>query len=244
MSMLFSARTATVFVAIALIGWGIMHFLVGDFIAGRAPSWPEGIPGKIAWAYASGLILIVAAVSIIFPNQRTSVVVACTGLIILAWAGGRTLWIVLPNLDYGGNLTNFGKAITIGSGLLLIAFDKRKAILTFTCICTGIFFLIGGIQHFIFIDFVKTLVPRWIPGDVFWSYAAGAGLIAAGIALTTGLVRKTAALISAWMVFIWFLILHIPRGFGETASFNEWIAVFEALFVSSILAIIYLRDDH
>lgn len=241
--MLISARTATVFVAIALIGWGIMHFLAGDFIAGRAPSWPEAIPGKIAWAYASGLVLIVAALSIIFPNQKTSAAVACAGLIILAWAGGRTLLVVLPNLDYGGNLTNFGKAITIGSGLLLIAFDKKKTMFTSACVCIGIFFLIGGIQHFIFIDFVKTLVPRWIPGDVFWSYVAGLGLIAAGIALITGFVRKTAALIAAYMVFTWFLILHIPRGFGETASFNEWIAIFEALFVASILTVIYHKSS-
>lgn len=241
--MLYSARIAAIFIAIALIGWGIIHFLVGDFIAGRAPSWPDGVFGKIAWAYTSGVILIIAALSVVFPNQKTRFTVTCAGLMILAWAGGRNLWIVLPDLDYGGNLTNLGKSLTIGSGLLLIAYDKKRSIFTLACVCIGIFFLIGGVQHFIFIDFVKTLVPRWIPGDVFWSYVAGAGLIAAGIALITGIQRKLAALVAAWMVFIWFLILHIPRGFGETTSFNEWIAILEALSVSAILTIIYWRQE-
>lgn len=241
--MLYSARIAAIFIAIALIGWGIIHFLVGDFIAGRAPSWLDGVFGKIALAYTSGVILIIAALSVVFPNQKTRFTVTCAGLMILAWAGGRNLWIVLPDLDYGGNLTNLGKSLTIGSGLLLIAYDKKRSIFTFACVCIGIFFLIGGVQHFIFIDFVKTLVPRWIPGDVFWSYVAGAGLIAAGIALITGIQRKLAALVAAWMVFIWFLILHIPRGFGETASFNEWIAILEALSVSAILTIIYWRQE-
>lgn len=85
-------------------------------------------------------------------------------------------------------------------------------------------------------------MPRWIPGDVFWSYVAGVGLAAAGVALITGIKRKLAALIAAWMVFIWFVVLHVPRGFGETASFNEWIAIFEALGVSAVLAIIYWRE--
>ncbi|MEJ0031581.1 MAG: DoxX family membrane protein [Bacteroidota bacterium] len=160
----------------------------------------------------------------------------------MAWAGGRNLVAVLPTLDYGYMLTNLGKSITIGSALLLIGYDKKKWAYTFACVCIGIFFLIGGIQHFIFIDFVKTLVPRWIPGDVFWSYVAGVGLAAAGVALITGIQRKLAALIAAYMVFIWFLILHIPLGFGETASFNEWIAVFESLFVSATLVVIYHKS--
>ncbi len=245
---MFSARTAAIFIAIALIGWGIMHFLVGDFIAGRGPAWPEGIPGKIVWAYASGLILITASFSIVFPNQKTawakfaSATVTCSGLMILAWAGARNFWVVVPNLDYGGNLTNLGKSITIGSGLLLIAHGEKKSVFTFACICIGIFFLASGIQHFIFIDFVKTLVPRWIPGDTFWSYVAGVGLAATGIALITGVQRRLAAFVSAWMVLVWFLVLHVPRGFGETANYNEWIAIFEALFVAAMLGIIYWRQ--
>jgi uncharacterized membrane protein len=246
--MLISARIASIFIAIALIGWAIMHFMTGDFITGRAPSWPEGLPGRLAWAYASGIVLIVSAVFVIFSNQRTDwgrpamVTVTCTGLLILAWAGARNLFWVVSHLDYGYMLTNLGKSITVGSALLLIGLNDRRWAFKFASVCIGIFFLIGGIQHFIYIEFVKTLVPRWIPGAVFWSYVAGVGLAAAGIALITGIQRKLAALISSYMVFIWFVILHVPRGFGETANYNEWTAIFEALAVSAITAIIYWRE--
>jgi uncharacterized membrane protein len=241
--MLYSARIAAIFFAIAFLGWGIMHFMIGDFITGRAPAWPEGVPGKIIWAYTTGLLLIVAAGTILYPNSKTRFTVACSGLLILAWAGARNLFPVVAHLDYGFMLTNLGKSITIGSGALLIAFDKRKSIYTFASICIGIFFLASGIQHFLFIDFVKMLVPRWIPGDMFWSYVAGVGLATAGIALITGFYRKLAALIASWMVLVWFVVLHVPRGFGETASYNEWIAIFEALAVSAILALIYWRSE-
>jgi hypothetical protein len=36
------------------------------------------------------------------------------------------------------------------------------------------------------------------------------------------------------MVFIWFLILHIPRAIASGKSANEWTAVVEALTVSGI----------
>jgi uncharacterized membrane protein len=240
--MLFSARIASILFAISLTGWGIIHFMFGDFVAGRAPVWPEGVPGKMIWAYVSGVVLIVAAMSIL-TNQKTRLIVTCTGVMILLWAGGRNLFELLITLDYGSRLTMTGKALTIGSALLMVGLNRRDTYII-ACVCIGLFFTASGIQHFIFIEFVKTLVPRWIPGDVFWSYVAGMGLMAAGISLITGFKRQSAALVASWTVFIWFLILHLPRGFGETRNFNEWIAIFEALAVSAILAIIYWREKN
>ena len=40
--------------AAALAAFGIMNFVYGDFVAGRAPAWPEALPGRLAWAFASG----------------------------------------------------------------------------------------------------------------------------------------------------------------------------------------------
>ena len=40
----------TMLFAIALIGLGVEHFVFGEFITGRAPAWPEGVPGKAVFA--------------------------------------------------------------------------------------------------------------------------------------------------------------------------------------------------
>jgi uncharacterized membrane protein len=43
------------------------------------------------------------------------------------------------------------------------------------------FLVVCGVQHFVYSDFVTTLVPSWIPGQGFWTYLAGVALIAGGV---------------------------------------------------------------
>jgi uncharacterized membrane protein len=47
------------FFAVAFIGLGIEHFIFQDFISGRAPAWPEVIPGKLIFAYVTGIVFVV-----------------------------------------------------------------------------------------------------------------------------------------------------------------------------------------
>lgn len=42
---------------------------------------------------------------------------------------------------------------------------------------------ICGIEHFTSFEFVKQLVPAWIPGSSFWTYFTGAAPIAGGVGL-------------------------------------------------------------
>jgi hypothetical protein len=48
--------------ALGFIALGVLQLIAGDFIIGRPPAaaWAAHIPGKLAWACASGCFLIVA----------------------------------------------------------------------------------------------------------------------------------------------------------------------------------------
>ena len=96
----------------------------------------------------------------------------------------------------------------------------------------------SGIQHFLFAQFVKTLVPAWIPPDQsFWTYFAAVALIAGGAGLMVPRTTRLAAALSGLMIFLWVLLLHIPRALGApdaAQAQNEWTAVFEALAFSGI----------
>ena len=37
------------FFGVALLGLGAEHFVFREFVTGRAPAWPDGIPGGLAW---------------------------------------------------------------------------------------------------------------------------------------------------------------------------------------------------
>ena len=100
--------------------------------------------------------------------------------------------------------------------------------------------ILAGIQHFLFADFVATLVPAWIPGSSFWTYFAGIALIAGGAGLLLRRTLQTAAALSGLMIFLWVLLLHLPRALGAApaAQRNEWTALFEALAFSGVALIL------
>jgi uncharacterized membrane protein len=229
-----------------LIAFGVQHILMDDFIAGRAPAWPESFPGQMVWAYGTGLIIIMTGLAVIV-DKKARLALLTTGLLILVWAGLRNVYQLILNPEYGGLLTNLFKSLSIGGGAFIVAdtFQKREfaadafiqKMATVGVYFVGAFLLVGGIQHFIFVDFVKFLIPTWIPGSTFWAYFAGVALIASGLGILTGIKRPLAALLSGIMIFIWVLVLHIPRAI-ENQNQNEWTAVFEALAVSGILLLI------
>ena len=104
----------------------------------------------------------------------------------------------------------------------------------------SIMLVIFGIEHFLFAEGIKTLVPSWIPGDLFWTYFAAVALTGAGLAIIFRVKVKLVAILTGIMVFIWFLILHIPRAVVApvTDNGNELSSVFEALGVSGIAFVI------
>lgn len=237
------------FFALALIGLGAEHFLFGEFIAGRAPAWPESIPGGVIWAWLTGAIFILAGGAILIGKKsRTAAIVAA--VLIFAWALLRHVPVLAASEPLSGAWTAAGKALTFVGGALAVAatspevtgrgwpaalrkaVDLRGELIVVGRICLGLFLLLTGIQHFIYTEFVASLIPGWFPGDaVFWTYFAGVALIAGGAGLLVPWTARPAALLSGAMVFSWFWIIHVPR---TLLGVSDAIAVFEALAVSGI----------
>ncbi len=74
----------------------------------------------------------------------------------------------------------------------------------------AILMLLFGCSHFVFTDFVATMVPKWIGAPLFWTYFAGAALIASSIAIILKIWIKVVALLLAIMLFLFFIFFHIP----------------------------------
>lgn len=238
------------FYAIALLGLGTEHFVFREFVLGRAPAWPDGVPGKVLWVSASGVFLILAGLCLVMRRWGREAMLGLAFL-VFGWALLRLLPIVATDPLLAGSWTRAGKALTFVGGSLAIAGTlapiastrslARYANATGTFvrvggICLGCFLFVSGLQHFKFTPFVVTLIPAWIPGDsTWWACAAGVALIAGGLGL---LVRRTASVASltvGLMIFSWFWIVHLPRTF---VSVSDGIALFEALAFSGIALVV------
>ena len=93
-----------------------------------------------------------------------------------------------------------------------------------------------GIDHFLYTEFVATLVPGWIPVSVFWTYFGAVALIGSGVCIMLKIKIRLVGILLGIMLFLWFIMLHIPRAIVDpnTEKGNEITSVFQALAFSGI----------
>jgi hypothetical protein len=59
-------------------------------------------------------------------------------------------------------------------------------------------------------------------------------LIAGGLGIIVPKTRRVAALLTGVMIFLWVVVLHIPRALADLHNANETTAVFEALAFAGV----------
>ena len=154
-----------------------------------------------------------------------------------------------------GSWTDAFKALTFAGSAFVVAGTLPKAnsdlrspsivalldkLVPFGMYPLAIMVIAFGTDHLLGPKFIATLVPAWIPAPVFWTYFAGAALIASGVGMIARIKARLAATLLGAMIFTWVLILHIPRAMADPygAIGNEWSSVFEALAFSGIAFIL------
>lgn len=202
---------------------------VGIYFHEFALTWqpvPAGVPWHDPLAYLSGMILIVGGAAILSRKAERG------GALLLAAFYG--LWVValhLPNAIAGYRHIGAwnGPAeftfMTMG-GVALFASSAgamRGTLLKIVRILAGISATVFGFAHFNYIEFTGSMVPAWIPPNgVFWAWATGAGHLAAGIALVSGIQARLAGTLLAAMMASFVILLHIPRVIASPGLHVEW----------------------
>lgn len=92
------------------------------------------------------------------------------------------------------------------------------------------------------------MVPYWFGMPVVKTYTGGVALIGAGICIVFKNALKQVAPLLALMLFIWFLVLHIPNALAHPTidNGNEVASAFDALLfcgVALAIAYNYLRSS-
>ncbi len=228
---------------VALISFGIEIFAFNKSLS-TLMTLPNSVFGYIIWVYATGLILIIGGLCVIL-KIRTHI----ASILIILLFMGLTLIFKLPKLIkdlYNPNLwtTSFEMIALCGGGLILFGnltrvrakqINKNENIF----IRTGSYFfasllVVVGIQHFMYANFVATLVPEWIPGHIFWAYFVGIAFFATAISIVFRIKVELITPLSGVMFLLWVLILHLPRVITNIHTETEWTSLFVALAMSGI----------
>ncbi len=95
--------------------------------------------------------------------------------------------------------------------------------------------IVFGVDHFIGIKFIGSLIPGWIPLHEPWVALFGVVFIAGGIGIGLGILERWSWIAIGTMFAVWVITLHLPRVLGlygipgAPRSPDEWSSLFIAV---------------
>ncbi|HEU5218122.1 MAG TPA: DoxX family membrane protein [Gemmatimonadales bacterium] len=223
-----SLRAGSAVFAVAMGAMGVL-MLARPEVQHALEPLPKWLPGRSLVAGLSGALLIASAVTILIDRRARSGAVAIAGL--LSFGMLLDIRLVFRNPGTPAWAVAF-EAVVLGSAAWTLAgmlgFPQRLRV---AARCGfGVSLLAFGLFHFVYHGYIESVVPAWIPGHTFWTYSIGCALIAAGLAILTGIKARLAATLLAIMFGSWVIILHAPRlAAAGLTSVNEWSSLLIAL---------------
>jgi uncharacterized membrane protein len=226
--------------AIPIGVFGVEYLLFGQFRTGLPPV-PPWAPGGSFFVYLTGVILIVLSVSILI-NRKAQLSATILGFLLFFCVVVLHAMHIFQVIHKGNERTGaleplaFAAAAWVLAGALASAAPSPGGQKNFTAIlariglCIFAFsILIFGIQHFMYAEFIATLITSWIPFKLFWTYLTGVGMIGVAVAIFTRIYARFACLMLAAMFFLWVIVLHAPLVATHLNNYAQWTSLFVAL---------------
>jgi len=206
--------------AATMIALGIFGMTQADF----TPTWagvPKSVPVREALAYLCAFVSLMTGIGLLW--RRAAVVAARVLLIYLL------VWLLLfrvPNIFRAPTALVTWWALgdtavmAAGAWVLYIWFaGDRDGRLSFATgdrgLCTarllyGLALLPFGVAHFTNLKDTAALVPGWLPWHVGWAYFTGCAFIVAGVAVLISVYARLAAVLSAFQLGLFTLLVWVP----------------------------------
>jgi len=247
-------KTARISYGVMIAALGVQQLFYGNFRPVILPPWPISFPGQLYCLYLASFVLILAGLFIVFKNKARIVSLLLGGLFLLLVVFCQVPYEIKYD-HYSGNLGSWAfafKELAFAGGAFVIAgsfpfikkngppkiwlFNLLEKLIPYGSVFFCMTMICFGIDHFLYTKPISGLVPAWIPGAMFWTRFAGAALIASGVTIVLRIKLKLSALLLALMIFLWLIVLHIPRAIADPYGLqgNEISSVFEAFGFSGI----------
>jgi len=242
-----------IFYGIAIAGTGFPTIYYKSFPYMLLPPQNFLISGPVMLTYIFGILFILVGACIVFEKKirPVSLLFGCVLLLIFCFFYIPYEFMVNSNYRHLAEWENAEKELALAGGAFFIAgcFSEInenplskfwRKLMPFGAILFSIPIISFGILHLLYTKDASTLVPSWIPYPIFWTFLAGIALIGSGIAIILKIKPGLIAALLGMMIFIWFIILHIPRVIVSPSADrgDEIVSAFLALAYSGIAFVI------
>lgn len=256
-------KVACAFYGTGVAGLGIQQFIYSDFRPVILPPWPSWMHIS-AGAWLSGAVLAVAGILIALLKKSDTAALFLGGFLLALFIIFQVPYVIFIQPHSPLNLglwTDPLKEMALAGGAFVIAglMKKEKSeqakestiipglekLIPAGRVLFSVTMILFGIDHFLYRDFVATLVPSWIPAPGFWTYFAAVALIGSGVAIILKIRLRLVAQLLVAMLFLWLILLHMPRAITDphSGNGNEITSVFQALAFSGIALAISLAGN-
>ena len=203
------------------------------------PHW-LWLPVELPLARLSGLLLIGNSLALLCDwNARGAA--SALGLLLLLWLAALHLPALALQPRDGSAWTGASETLALSGGAWALAglLDSGRSLRRgwdhviergayAGRLCFGLSLLVFGVLHCIYIDYVASVIPDWIPAPLLWGGLTAVTNIAAGLAIVSGWRARLVATLLASISGVWLLILHIPRVAVRLDDADEWASLFIA----------------
>lgn len=258
-------KIGRLFYGIGIIALGVHQLIIKDFRSEILSPFPAWAHEYSVFSILTSLVLIVTGIIIsgIIKIKFIDTKKVCLYLgfgFLTAFVVSHLPYIFIFNTDKA-NITqiwiNAIEELTYSGGAFVLAgsFSSNKGenkfdaflerLIPFGRIFYSLLMLLFGLSHFLFAQFVSTMVPKWLPGTMFWTYFVGVALICSGISIIFKLWIKPISLLLALMLMLFFLFFHIQDAVENptVGGGNEIVRALIALLFCGIALVIALTND-
>jgi uncharacterized membrane protein len=231
---------------VAIVALGVEHLVCANMAVQPFPARFHAIvipvipwiPAHPWLAYVTGAALLVAGSSILI-NVRARAGALLVGGIFL----GSDLILHVPRMvvvpENWGLRGEVCELLALSSAAFILAGTLPRAdgsagrwdhaLANIGRVVFGIAVVVFGVDHFLALDLIASLVPAWMPGHVFLASLTGAAMIVAGVSILTKWMGGLAGFGLGIVFLLFVLTLHVPRVLAAPRSPDEWSSALIAL---------------
>jgi uncharacterized membrane protein YphA (DoxX/SURF4 family) len=245
------SKIGRIFYGIAMAAMGFLTIYNHDFPYMLIPSQHRWMNDHVLLIYISGGLLVLAGAYIALGKKvmPVSLLLGSVLLMIFCFYFVPYEFLASPNYMHFYDWENAVKELSLAGGALAIAGShlgkSQNPVIRFLgrliplgAIIFSLTIISFSINHFLYAKEAADYIPSWVPNHMFWIYFAGVALLGSGMAILLKIKPGLMAALLGTMIFIWVIILHIPKAIGDSMAGGEVSSAFLALAYCGIAFVI------